>query len=258
MYGFIVQQTYLRPRRYIHKCRGCNCISYVSLPYEWLKFLSLTSGLTYACSSAGKLHIQCPLRAALQELLPPHHQGTDQLQWQWLSQCTQGGLFCLQTQWFCWSHCLQLGSCSFFHIQLAVEWQTLYTQGGECHKFVRLFMHSSSMHWPAPRVLRSLPPAVPTSTVKVYSVVGSRSSISTLESAICMLTLLTAHATRPTCEEGWNVTKYTGNPLAWWRVRGVQLTRALLLLLFTLSTFKLLTWLVGAVRMKEIMQQAEV
>ena len=142
IYG-IFFHTYLRSCIYIHKCRGCTCISYVSLPYEWLKFLSLTSGLTYACSSVGKLHPQCPLWAALPELLPPHHQGTDQLQWHWLSQCTQGGLFQVQTQWFCWSHCLQLGSCSFFHIQLAVAWQTLCTQGGQCHKFIRLFTYGS-------------------------------------------------------------------------------------------------------------------
>ena len=103
------------------------------------------------------------------------------------------------------------------------------------------------MSLPAARVLRSLPPAVPTSTVMVYSVVGSRSSITTLESLVLtVLTVLIARATCPTwTEEGWYVTKYTGNPLASWRVSGVQLTRAALLL-FTLSTFTLLTWAVGA------------
>ena len=100
-----------------------------------------------------------------------------------------------------------------------------------------------SIHWPAPRILRTLPPAVATSTVKVYSVVGSRSPITTLE--LVALTVLKALATRPTCEDGWYVTKYTGNPLAWWRVNGVQLTRTALLL-FTHSTFRLLTWAVGA------------
>ena len=96
---------------------------------------------------------------------------------------------------------------------------------------------------PASRVLRSSPPAVPTSTVIVYFVFGSRSSITTLESVV--LTALTARTTLPTCEEGWFVTKYTGNPLAWRRVSGVQLTRAALLL-FTLSTCTLLTWAMGA------------
>ena len=110
-----------------------------------------------------------------------------------------------------------------------------------------------ALHWPGARVLRSLPPAVPTSTVMVYSVVGSRSSITTLESLV--LTVLIAHATRPTCEDGWYVTKYTGNPLAWWRVSGVQLTRAALLSVFILSTFALFTWAVGAVWLKEIKQQ---
>lgn len=103
--------------------------------------------------------------------------------------------------------------------------------------------HWCSTHWPAASVLRSLPPAVPTSTAMVYSVVGSRSSITTLESLV--LTVLTVHTTLPTCRDGWYVRKYTGNPLAWWRVSGVQLTRAALLL-FTLSTFTLLTWAVGA------------
>ena len=56
------------------------------------------------------------------------------------------------------------------------------------------------MSLPGARVLRSLPPAVPTSTVKVYSVVGSRSPITTLE--LVVLTVLTARATRPTCEDG--------------------------------------------------------
>ena len=107
-------------------------------------------------------------------------------------------------------------------------------------------LHSSSMHWPAARVPLSLPPAVPTSTVIVYSVVGSRLSITTLESVV--LTVLTERTTVPSCEEGWYVTKYTGNPLAWWRVSGVQLTRTALLLL-TLSTCTLLTWAVGAGQM---------
>ena len=99
------------------------------------------------------------------------------------------------------------------------------------------------MSLPGARVLRSLPPAVPMSTVNVYSVVGSRSPITTLE--LVVLTVLTARATRPTWEDGWYVTKYTGNPLALWRVSGVQLTRAALLL-FTHSTFTLLTRAVGA------------
>ena len=104
--------------------------------------------------------------------------------------------------------------------------------------------HAFSIHWPAPRLLRSLPPAVPTSTVKVYSVVGSRLSITTLESVV--LIVLIAPATRPAwTEEGWYVTKYTGNPLAWWRVSGIQLTRAVLLL-WILFTVTLLTWAVGA------------
>ena len=55
------------------------------------------------------------------------------------------------------------------------------------------------MSLPAARVLRSLPPAVPTSTVMVYSVVGSRSSITTLESLVLtVLTVLIARATCPT------------------------------------------------------------
>ena len=116
--------------------------------------------------------------------------------------------------------------------------------------------HAFSIHWPAPRLLRSLPPAVPTSTVKVYSVVGSRLSITTLESVV--LIVLIAPATRPAwTEEGWYVTKYTGNPLAWWRVSGVQLTRALLLLM-TLSTFTLLTWTVGAVHMRNIYSSSRI
>ena len=105
------------------------------------------------------------------------------------------------------------------------------------------------MDWPAPRVLRSLPLAVRTSTEMVYSVVGSRSPTSTLEPVV--LTVLTVHTTLPTCRDGWYVTKYTGNPLAWWRVSGVQLTRAALLL-FTLSTFTLLTWAVGAECVQQI------
>ena len=103
--------------------------------------------------------------------------------------------------------------------------------------------NATSLSIPAPRVPRSLPPAVPTFTVIVYSVVGSRLSITTLESVV--LTVLTARTTLPTCEEGWYVTKYTGNPLAWWRVSGVQLTRAALLLM-TLSTFTSFTWAMGA------------
>ena len=94
--------------------------SYVQISNEYLNICRLT----WLCSSsASKLHPQCPLWAALPELLPPHHQGTDQL------------------QWHCWSQCLLLGSCSRFQIQLAVEWQTLCTQDKMSWMLYTVHMH---------------------------------------------------------------------------------------------------------------------
>ena len=55
-------------------------------------------------ASVGKLLSRCPLSAALPKYLPPHHQGTDQL------------------QLHCWSHSLQD---SLFPLQSGLEWQTL-------------------------------------------------------------------------------------------------------------------------------------
>ena len=101
-----------------HTCR------YIQIPIACIKICRLT----WLCfSSVGKLHPQSPQWAGLQELLPPHHQRGDQLQWHCCSYCIQGGLFRLHLQW-CWSHCLQLGCCSHIRIQLQVEWQTLCTQ----------------------------------------------------------------------------------------------------------------------------------
>ena len=101
-----------------------------------------------------------------------------------------------------------------------------------------------SAYAPAPSLLRCLPPPVPTSTEIVYAVLSSRPPMTTLE-FVELRAVLETGIIRPTSELGWYVTKYTGNPLAWWRVSGVQLTRALLLL-WILSTFTLLTWAVGA------------
>ena len=158
--------------------------------------------------------------------------------------------------WY-WLHalsakCIQRFMMVMAHVKYIWHTMTSLTSHMVSVTYTAVHIHiQHALYWPAPRLLRSFPPAVPTSTVKVYWVVGSRSSITTLE--LVVLTVLIARATRPTCEEDWYVTKYTGNPLASWRVSGVQLTRAALLF-FTLSTFTLLTWAVGAVRLKEIRQ----